>query len=152
MKVLPKLTLPDCQPDVREVNGKWQVRCLLRRRWIVLSPEEWVRQHMLHYLFQHLGFSRALSKVEFELHYHGLKKRADIVVFDNSGRPKIMVECKAPYVGLSQDTLLQLAVYNVQFMVPLLCVTNGFATYWYGLGTKGYAPKSHDQLSMELGI
>ena len=92
---------------------------------MLLSPEEWVRQHMLHYMVGHLGYPPGLLGVEVSLRLHGLVKRADIVLYDRKADPWMLVECKAAHVQLNQNVFDQAARYNVQMRVPYLVITNG---------------------------
>ena len=97
---------------------------------MILTPEEWVRQHVVEYLVQEKGAPRSLIAVEMTLTYNRLSKRADIVVFKRSGQPGLVVECKAPEVSISQETFDQVARYNMQLQVPYVVVTNGINHYF----------------------
>ena len=101
----------------------------IRRRWLVLTPEEWVRQHVLNHLVHDLGCPVSLIGVETPLTLNGLSKRADIVVHDRDGQPVLLVECKAPEVALGQAVFEQAARYNLVFKVRYLMVTNGLRHY-----------------------
>jgi hypothetical protein len=92
---------------------------------VVLTPEEWVRQNILQYLIQEKKFPSSLIAVEASLKYNQLQKRADVLVYDKSGSPFLLVECKAPEVKITQDTFDQIARYNLIFKVKYLVVTNG---------------------------
>ncbi|MFY0672692.1 MAG: type I restriction enzyme HsdR N-terminal domain-containing protein [Bacteroidia bacterium] len=127
------LNLPEYEPELRQENEKYFVKCLVRKKWLVLTPEEWVRQHFLNYLFTKKGYSRARTAVEHGLNYNGLKKRIDILCFDALGKPELMVECKAPEIKLDQKVITQIAIYNSKFMVSHLCITNGLQHYWFEL-------------------
>jgi hypothetical protein len=102
---------------------------LVRRKWVVLTPEEMVRQSMIHYLNHHLSYPISWMVVEKQITVNGLKKRFDILVYDPASTPKIMVECKAPDVALSKATFDQIARYNLTMSVPLLVITNGHEIY-----------------------
>lgn len=97
----------------------------VRRRWVALTPEEWVRQHVLNYLVHDLGCPPSLVGVESRLTLNGMAKRADIVVHDRCASPRLLVECKAPSVRLDQATFEQAARYNLVFKVKYLLITNG---------------------------
>ncbi|MGV3638752.1 MAG: type I restriction enzyme HsdR N-terminal domain-containing protein [Flavobacteriales bacterium] len=101
----------------------------MRRRWVALTPEEWVRQHVINHLVHDLGCPMGLLAVETKLVLHGMTKRADIVVHDRAGSPLALVECKAPGVAVGQATFEQAARYNVIFKVRYLLVTNGSKHY-----------------------
>jgi len=123
---LPRLDLPD--HGVKTKNDADGVRVFdpHRRRWVLLTPEEWVRQHFLNHLVHDLGCPASLIAVERSLVLNELAKRADIVVFGRDGRALVIVECKAPQVRIDQRTFEQVARYNLVFKVGYLIVTNGF--------------------------
>ena len=100
-----------------------------RTKWILLTPEELVRQHMVRYLIEGLGFPLGRIAVEYTLKVVGLTKRADIIVFDAQGMPFMLVECKAPQIPVSQATFDQAARYNLTLEVPYLVVTNGMEIF-----------------------
>lgn len=101
----------------------------LRKRWVALTPEEWVRQHVANYLVQDLGCPASLISVEHTISLNGQAKRADLVVHDRAGRPLLLVECKAPAIRMDQRVLEQASRYNLVFRVPYLLVTNGLVHY-----------------------
>ncbi|MEO5584277.1 MAG: type I restriction enzyme HsdR N-terminal domain-containing protein [Flavobacteriales bacterium] len=101
----------------------------VRRLWVALTPEEWVRQHVLNYLIHELGCPVSLIAVEQKLVMNKLTKRADVVVHDRQGRAVLLVECKAPEVKVDQSTFEQVARYNTVFKVPYLLVSNGLVHY-----------------------
>jgi len=101
----------------------------LRKKYVRLTPEEWVRQHMIRYLSDHLGYSFGLMASEHKVTYAGGSKRCDIVGFDNTAEVLFIVECKAPDVPLSNDTLQQIAKYTRVLQASLLILTNGLKHY-----------------------
>ena len=123
---LPRLSLPDHGVKTKNEPGGARVFDPFRRRWVVLTPEEWVRQHFLNHLVHDLGCPASLIAVERSLVLNELAKRADIVVFSTDGRPLIVVECKAPHVRIDLRTFEQVARYNLVFKVPYVMVTNGY--------------------------
>lgn len=100
---------------------------------MLLTPEEWVRQHVIHYLIQDKGYPASLMAVERQFSLHKLKKRFDLLLFDRKAQPWLIVECKAPQVKISQNTFDQLARYNLKFEAQLLMVTNGIDHYFCSL-------------------
>ncbi|RMG23215.1 MAG: type I restriction enzyme HsdR N-terminal domain-containing protein [Bacteroidetes bacterium] len=112
-------------------DGKQYVWDVLRKKWLVLSPEEFVRQQLVHYLLHEKGVSAALIAIEKEIRFHRLKKRLDVLVFDAEGKPFILCECKAPEVKLGQNTLHQIARYNVGLQAPHLLITNGLELWFF---------------------
>jgi len=121
----PRLNLPDYPMQIRRRNEQVQIFDILRKRFIALSPEEWVRQHMIHFLVQHQGYAAGRIACEYTLRINGMNKRADIVVFNKSGSPVLLVECKAPEIVLNQHVFDQAARYNLQLNLPYLVITNG---------------------------
>ncbi len=97
----------------------------IRKKWIVLTPEEWVRQNFIQYLVQIKNYPAALIGVEKEMHLGELKKRFDIMVFDANHQPLIMVECKNMDVPLDETVMQQLLRYNISIPVKYLVITNG---------------------------
>ncbi|MEM9143153.1 MAG: type I restriction enzyme HsdR N-terminal domain-containing protein [Bacteroidota bacterium] len=103
---------------------------VIRKKFVVLQPEEWVRQHMVHYLLEEKGYPKSLMNVEKQLLVNSIKKRYDIVVFNPQGTIHILVECKAPDISISQDTFDQIARYNLGLDSAYLVVTNGLDHYY----------------------
>lgn len=101
----------------------------VRRKTVALTPEEWVRQHMMAYLHYERAFPFSLMKVEGGLSYNKMDKRADIVLHDSSGKPFMLVECKAPSVKLVQEVFDQAAMYNTKIRASHLLITNGLNHY-----------------------
>jgi hypothetical protein len=120
-----KLNLPTYEYKLKKADGKVWIFDVIRKKFIVITPEEWVRQHFINYLTAHLLYPRALLKVEGGLTYNQLQKRSDIVIFDRQGNPWMIVECKAPTLRLSAETLHQAALYNASLKAKYLTVTNG---------------------------
>ncbi|ADY52063.1 protein of unknown function DUF450 [Pseudopedobacter saltans DSM 12145] len=101
----------------------------LRKKNLVLTPEEWVRQHFTQYLIQHKHYPKSLIKLEGGLTLNKLQKRTDIVIFDIHGKPNILVECKASHVKIDQKVFDQVARYNFVHKVNYLITTNGLQHY-----------------------
>ncbi|VXC11480.1 type I restriction enzyme HsdR N-terminal domain-containing protein [Maribacter litoralis] len=102
----------------------------IRKKFIVLTPEEWVRQHVVKFLIQEKKYPISHINVEKQITLNGLKKRYDIVVFKPDGKLDILVECKAPEVTISQNTFDQIAQYNFKLNANYLMVTNGLSHYY----------------------
>lgn len=126
---MPALALPDHGVKTRHLPAGWQVFDPIRRQWVALLPEEWVRQHFIGFLVNDRGCPASLLEVERPLVLNNLAKRADIVVNAADGRPVALVECKAPGVRIAQSTFEQAARYNLVFKVAFLIVTNGLRHY-----------------------
>lgn len=120
-----KLNLPSFDCDLKNENGKVLIFDSVRKKYVVLTPEEWVRQHFLNYLIQHMKYPKALTRVESGLTFNTLQKRSDIVVFDRKGIPWLVVECKSPQEKIDNRILKQVSTYNVSLTAPYVAVTNG---------------------------
>lgn len=118
-------------PRIKEENGVLYVFDEIRKKYLVLTPEEKVRQGMITYLVEQLGYSKGLIKSEGGLKYNQLQKRTDIVVHNRDGNPYILVECKAEDVAINQAVVEQASRYNLLIKAPFLCVTNGKKTYCF---------------------
>lgn len=122
---LPNLNLPAIEVNLQEKEGKICVFDQLRKRHLVLTPEEWVRQHWIHFLNNHLNFPKGLISLEKTVTYNNMQKRTDLVVFDLLGAPYLLIECKAPKVKLSKATIEQACMYHKQLQTPFLIISNG---------------------------
>ena len=121
----PKLNLPNVLFKTKLVEGDTQVFDIVRKKYFKLTAEEWVRQHFLHYLNAHKNCPLGLMAIEKMIRYNNLRTRADIIIFDIEGNPKMLVECKAPNVRITQNVFDQIARYNFNLRVKYLVVTNG---------------------------
>jgi hypothetical protein len=120
-----KLNLPEFEYNVKKAEGKVWIFDVIRKRFIVLTPEEWVRQHFVNYIVTELRYPKALIKIETGLIYNKLSKRSDIIVYNRQGMPWMVIECKASDQKLSQQTLEQVAMYNTSMKAKYIVVTNG---------------------------
>lgn len=111
--------------QVRECEGRREVFDPVRRRWVALTPEEWVRQHTLVRLHEDYGYPLELMQVEGAITVNGQSRRCDIVTYSRDGRPRMIVECKRPDVPLTQKVCDQVCRYNTVLQVPYLLLTNG---------------------------
>ena len=123
------LNLPSYQIKISGSAEKPTIWDILRRRFVALTPEEWVRQHFVHYLIEHLGYPTALMANETRLSIGGKQLRADTVVYDHSLHPRVIIEYKAPTVRLSQKVFDQISTYNMLMHVDYLMVSNGLQHY-----------------------
>ncbi len=103
--------------------------CHIRRRFLVSTPEELVRQLMIQYLIHEGNYAKGIINIERSIVVNGLSRRFDIVVFDSQGDASILIECKAPTIELKQQTFDQVAAYNLEVKAPFLVITNGLHTY-----------------------
>lgn len=121
----PVLDLPDHGVKLRHGARGGEVFDPLRRKWVALTPEEWVRQHFINHLVHDLGCPPGMVAVEAGLRLYGMPRRTDIVVYGARGEARLLVECKAPSVAITQAVLEQAARYNVVLRAPWSVVTNG---------------------------
>jgi type I site-specific restriction endonuclease len=119
------LNLPAYSFRIREAAGKHEIFDNNRKKFVSLTPEEWVRQHFVQFLVHEKGIPESLITIEKKLVYNTMTKRADILVYSGKGVPLLMVECKAATVELSQKVFDQIARYNIALRVPFLIITNG---------------------------
>lgn len=120
------LNLPYYQQKIRAAgDGKQQIFDRVRRRYVALTPEEWVRQNMVAHLVETLGVPLTRVSNETPIAFNGLTKRCDTVVYDANLRPLMLVEYKAPTVEITQRVFDQIAVYNLRLQVPYLLASNG---------------------------
>ena len=124
-----QLNLPPYQIRVKETGGRKQVFDILRRKYVALTPEEWVRQHFIHYLIEHKNYPASLLANEVPLQIGEKRMRADSVLYDNQLYPRIIIEYKAPNITLTQKVFVQITVYNLLLRVDYLIVSNGMTTY-----------------------
>ena len=108
-----------------ERENKKYIFDIIRKKYVLLTPEEWVRQNFIRYLLEEKGYIQSLVRVEMFFKLNRLSKRADIALFDRNGKPKVLVECKSPKIAISQVVFEQVARYNLSFKVDFLVVTNG---------------------------
>ena len=113
------------EPQVREVDGRREILDPVRRRWVALTPEEGVRQWVIGLLHERYGYPLELMQVEGAITVNGMTRRCDIVVYDTTGTPQMIVECKKPDVAITQKVCDQACRYNTVLRVPYLLLTNG---------------------------
>lgn len=123
--MIEPLNLPKADLRLKKIKGVVHVWCIIRKKDLVCTPEEWVRQHFIHFLINERNVPIGLIASEYPLDYNGRLKRADIVVFNKRQDPVLIVECKAPKINLDEKTLFQIAQYNFHLDVDFLCLTNG---------------------------
>ncbi|MFN0199908.1 MAG: type I restriction enzyme HsdR N-terminal domain-containing protein [Bacteroidia bacterium] len=121
---------PAYEFSLQQKEGKQLIWDISRKKWVIASPEEWVRQHVLHFLVKEKGIPLSMIAVEREIAYLKRKKRFDLVVFDAQAQPFILCECKAPSVSLTPDVAFQIATYNTVLNAPFLLITNGLSLFF----------------------
>jgi hypothetical protein len=126
---MKKLNLPQFDIKIQESKGKTEIFDTLRKKYVILTPEEWVRQHFVNMLINHYQYPKSLISLESGLKYNELQKRSDIVVYDREGKPFLLIECKSADVALSQQTFRQLSTYNFVIKSPYVAITNGLNNF-----------------------
>lgn len=126
---MQKLNLPEHTFRFKEEGNKTFIFDDFRKKFVVLTPEEWVRQNFLMYLITELDFPKSLISVEAGLKLYQRVKRTDIVVYNKQGSPVLIVECKAPEIKLNEKTFDQIVRYNMALQVNYMIVTNGLDHY-----------------------
>ena len=124
------LNFPKYQFRIKSSENSLYIFDVIRKKFVLLQPEEWVRQHVLHYLMDTKGYPQSLINVEKQLEVNNLRKRYDVVVFAPDGSIQILAECKAPGVKIDQLTFDQIARYNYKLRSNYLMVTNGIDHYY----------------------
>lgn len=130
MEQLQPLQLPPYPFKITDVNGRLMLFDEIRKKQVIITPEEWVRQHFVQYLINQKNYPKTLIKLEGGLRLNGMPRRSDIVVFNKHGDKILMVECKAPSVAINQKVFDQVARYNMAHKIDLLAVTNGLQHYY----------------------
>jgi hypothetical protein len=118
------------------LNGEPYIFDFIRKKWLLLSPEEWVRQHVLNFLVNEKKYPASSISVEKELQLNDLKKRYDIVVYNNRLEPELIVECKAPYIALDKTVVEQALRYNLVVKAKLLMISNGISDLVFNLNNE----------------
>ena len=124
------LNLPTYPFKIKSSENKQLIFDIVRKKYVLLTPEEWVRQHFIWFLVEEKKYPTSLTSVEKKLTINNLTKRTDIVVFKNDGSPFLLVECKAPTVKITQETFDQIARYNLNLNANYLIVTNGLEHFF----------------------
>lgn len=122
---MQKLNFPEYEFNIKEGQDYHRIFDPARRKYVALTPEEWVRQHMIQYLVTEKKVPLSLLVVEAGLKLFKTRKRTDLVVYGRLGKPLMIVECKAPDVKISEEVFDQIVRYNFSLRVPYLTVTNG---------------------------
>lgn len=124
-----ELNLPKYGIKIANENGHLTIFDVLRRKYVALTPEEWVRQHFVHYLIGHKGYPQTLMANEIQLAIGNKKLRCDSVLYDRSLKPRMIIEYKAPTVNITQKVFDQITAYNMLLHVDYLVVSNGIKHY-----------------------
>ena len=127
---MQQLNLPSFSLNIKSKENKQYIFDIIRKKDVVLTPEEWVRQHILHYLIDVKGYPKSIIAVEKQLTINTLKRRFDILIFNKKGLPDVIIECKAPKVKITQATFDQIARYNLKLNANYLMISNGLEHFF----------------------
>jgi hypothetical protein len=123
--MFPNLNLPKANLKLSKKDDKIYVWCISRKKKLVLTPEEWVRQHLIHYLVENKKIPLSLIASEIEITANKQKRRCDLIIYNLEKSPQILIECKAPEIKLNQKVIQQIIHYNNQLKVPFIAISNG---------------------------
>jgi type I site-specific restriction endonuclease len=124
-----QLNLPEYKFRIKKLDEKLLIFDSQRKRYVSLTPEEWVRQHFIRFLIEEKGYPAAYLAVEKQLSMNGLKKRCDAILYNEDALPIMIIELKAPTVPITQTTFDQVAVYNAKLKVDFFMISNGIEHY-----------------------
>ena len=124
-----ELNLPKYGIKIKNDKGHQSIFDVLRRKYVALTPEEWVRQHFVHFLIEHKGYTKSLMANEIQLAIGNKKLRCDSVLYDRTLKPRMIIEYKAPTVSITQKVFDQITIYNMLLHVDYLVVSNGIKHY-----------------------
>lgn len=130
----PVLNLPVATLKVRQSGDVLQVYDIVRKKYIHLTPEEWVRQHVIHYCIQ-LKYPKALMAVESGIKINKVQNRTDVLIYNREGKPWMLIECKAPEVKINQSAIHQALRYHLKLNIKYLLLTNGLQHFCYELSS-----------------
>lgn len=131
---LPKLNFPEVEFRFQKnEKGSMQVFDIVRKKFVDITPEEWVRQHIIHFLIQYKQVPASMISIEKQLILNNTKRRTDIVVFNSLLKPLLIIECKAPHIEINQLTINQALRYNLELNVPAVFLSNGLQHVFFKL-------------------
>lgn len=127
---MQQLNLPTYQANIKKIGGTIKILDILRRKFVALTPEEWVRQNFIHYLISHKGYSPTLMANEVSVTLNGMSRRCDSVLYRREGLvPRMIIEYKRPDVVITQKVFDQICRYNMVLQADYLIVSNGINHY-----------------------
>lgn len=137
---MDQLVFPPFEHRIKTIDGKQCIFDVIRKKFIVLTPEEWIRQHLVHFLISNMNYPKSLISVEDGMKVNRMQKRSDVVVYNRTGEIFMAIECKALSVKLSQKTMDQLSIYNQKYKAEYLVLTNGLQVI---ICKMNYTSKAH---------
>jgi len=126
---MEKLVFPPFEYNLGNQQGKVSIFDIIRKKHIILTPEEWVRQHLVHFFINQLNYPKSLISVEDGLKVNKMQKRSDIIIYNRLGKVFMVVECKSAKIKLGQNSMIQLSTYNQKYNAEYLALTNGLQIY-----------------------
>ena len=135
-----KLIFPNISARIKQVEGEKYIWDSLRQKWLVLTPEEWVRRHTIEWLIAERGVPALRISQEYPVNVNGQRQRADIVVIDESAKPYLLVECKAPEITIDNEVAMQAMRYNAIVGARYVVLTNGKKIFCYEHSNGQYRP------------
>ncbi len=126
---MEELIFPTFEYKLRKHKGKLAIFDIIRKKYIFLTPEEWVRQHLVHYLINQLKYPKSMISVEDGLKVNKMQKRSDIIIHNRHGKVFMVVECKSAKIKLNQNSMIQLSTYNQSYKAEYIALTNGLKVY-----------------------
>jgi hypothetical protein len=144
--------LDSYKPKIKEIEDKKYIFDIIRKKYLIVTPEEWVRQHFVNLLINHYSCPRSLIRMEAGLTYNQLSKRSDILVYKNDGTPFLLVECKSEDTRIDKLVLAQASRYNLTIKAPYLCITNGHKTFCFGIDWANGETRQMNDLPVFLNI
>ena len=129
------LNLPEYDFPLKNEKNVTYIFDTIRKKWLVLTPEEWVRQHFVNYLVNHKNYPASLISLESGLSYNKRSKRSDILVYNKDAQPFLIIECKAAHVPINQNVIDQVSVYNKTINAKFVSVSNGLVHYFWSFNS-----------------
>lgn len=133
------LNFPLYNFKIKHEGGREQIFDALRRKFLVLTPEEWVRQHVIRYLIEEKGYPPLLIAIEKSITINGLKRRCDIICYNSKKEVLLVVECKAPEVNITQETFDQVVKYHLSIKSKFIMISNGRNHYFCSTDNSNYS-------------
>ena len=139
-----KLNFPAFEFRIEKISDKLMIFDVLRKKSVRLTPEEWVRQHLIRYLIEIRHYPKSMIKVESGLKYNTLLKRSDVLIFDQAGSPFMVIECKSPETKLDDNVVHQVAAYSRSLQVRYIGISNGLNHFCWEIDQKNRSTVSLD--------
>jgi hypothetical protein len=131
-----KLNLPEYKLELKKEKEQYFIRDVIRKKFLLLTPEEWVRQNIITYLINDRGFPSGLISLESGLKVNTLQKRYDALVYSRTGSPLVLIECKAPEVTINQKVFEQIVMYNNTIKAPNMLISNGLNHFFLKISSE----------------